>query len=52
MITHDISSVEYFADEVAVMYRGAVVERGPTADVLTRPRESYTEQLLSARLLV
>jgi ABC-type microcin C transport system duplicated ATPase subunit YejF len=52
MITHDIASVEYFADEVAVMYRGRIVERGATADVIGSPREAYTQRLLSARLSV
>ena len=52
MITHDIASVEYFADEVLVMYRGRVVERGPTAEVLQHPKEAYTQRLLSARLSV
>jgi ABC-type microcin C transport system duplicated ATPase subunit YejF len=52
MITHDIASVEYFADEVLVMYRGQIVERGPTAQVLNHPQEAYTQRLLSARLSV
>jgi ABC-type microcin C transport system duplicated ATPase subunit YejF len=52
MITHDIASVEYFADEVLVMYRGRIVERGPTAQVLGEPQEAYTKRLLSARLSV
>lgn len=52
MITHDIASVEYFADEVVVMYRGALVERGKTADVIADPRDAYTRKLLSARLFV
>ncbi len=52
MITHDIASVEYFADEVVVMYRGTLVERGKTADVIADPRDAYTRKLLSARLFV
>ena len=52
MITHDIASVEFFADEVAVMRHGRIVERGKTADVIGVPREDYTRALLSARLLV
>lgn len=52
MITHDIASVEFFADEVAVMHHGRIVERGKTADVIGSPREAYTQALLSARLLV
>ena len=52
MITHDIASVEYFADEVVVMYRGVLVERGKTAQVIADPRAPYTRKLLSARLFV
>lgn len=52
MITHDIASVEYFADEVVVMYRGRIVERGLTAEVIRNPRQDYTRRLLSARLSV
>ncbi|WP_029075959.1 ATP-binding cassette domain-containing protein [Kaistia adipata] len=52
MITHDLASVEYFADEVLVMYRGSIVERGPTASVLADPQQPYTKRLLSARLSV
>lgn len=52
MITHDIASVEYFADEVVVMYRGALVERGRAADIIANPGAPYTRKLLSARLFV
>ena len=52
MITHDIASVEFFADEVGVMHHGRIVERGRTADVIGAPREAYTQALLSARLPV
>lgn len=52
MITHDIASVEFFADEVAVMHHGRIVERGKTADIIGAPREDYTRALLSARLPV
>lgn len=52
MITHDIASVEFFADEVAVMHHGRIVEQGRTADVIGSPREAYTQALLSARLMV
>jgi peptide/nickel transport system ATP-binding protein len=47
-ITHDIASARYVADEVLVMYRGRIVEQGPTDDVLLDPRHAYTRLLLSA----
>jgi peptide/nickel transport system ATP-binding protein len=47
-ITHNLSVVEYLADEVAVMYRGRIVERGSADEVLQRPRHEYTQALLAA----
>jgi peptide/nickel transport system ATP-binding protein len=47
-ITHDLASARYVADEVLVMYRGQIVERGPTDEVLQRPLHAYTRLLLSA----
>ena len=47
-ITHNISVVAYLAHEVAVMYLGRVVERGPVDEVLDDPRHPYTRALLSA----
>jgi peptide/nickel transport system ATP-binding protein len=47
-ITHNISVVEYIADEVAVMYLGRIVERGTVDEVLSSPRHPYTQALLSA----
>ena len=47
-ITHNISVVEYIADEVAVMYLGRIVERGTVDEVLGNPRHPYTQALLSA----
>jgi peptide/nickel transport system ATP-binding protein len=47
-ITHNISVVSYLAERVAVMYLGRIVEEGPVADVLDRPRHPYTQALLSA----
>lgn len=47
-ITHDIAVVRYFCDSVAVMYRGRVVEEGPTAEVIGAPRHDYTRRLLAA----
>ncbi|MET8850789.1 ABC transporter ATP-binding protein [Amycolatopsis sp. NPDC004625] len=46
-ITHDLATARHFADDVVVLYRGQVVERGPAAEVILRPKHPYT-QLLAA----
>jgi ABC-type oligopeptide transport system ATPase subunit len=45
-ITHDLSVVQMIADQVVVMRRGSIVERGSTTDVLTNPQHPYTQLLL------
>lgn len=47
-ITHDLSVVRYLADEVAVMYLGQIVERGPTRRIFEAPAHPYTQGLLAA----
>jgi oligopeptide/dipeptide ABC transporter ATP-binding protein len=47
-ITHDMGVVAEIADRVVVMYAGAVVESGPVAAVLRRPRHPYTAALLAS----
>ena len=47
-ITHDIASARYLADQIAVMYRGQVVESGPALQVTDAPAHPYTQLLLSA----
>jgi len=47
-ITHNLSVVEYFAHEVAVMYLGRIVEYGTVSEVFTQPQHPYTKALLSA----
>jgi oligopeptide/dipeptide ABC transporter ATP-binding protein len=46
-ITHDMGTVAYFADRLAVMYLGRIVEMGPTRQVLSDPQHPYTRALLS-----
>jgi oligopeptide/dipeptide ABC transporter ATP-binding protein len=46
LITHDLGVVAEMAHDVAVMYAGQVVERGPVADVFESPQHPYTEALL------
>jgi oligopeptide/dipeptide ABC transporter ATP-binding protein len=45
-ITHDIQVARQVADEVAIMYGGHIVERGPADEVLDRPLHPYTQALL------
>jgi peptide/nickel transport system ATP-binding protein len=47
-ITHDIASARYLADEIAVMYAGKLIERGPATEVTDRPAHPYTQLLLAA----
>ncbi|HJP70592.1 MAG TPA: ABC transporter ATP-binding protein [Candidatus Limnocylindria bacterium] len=47
MITHDLSTVAAYADRIAVMYLGRIVEYGPTRAVLAAPRHPYAQALLS-----
>jgi oligopeptide/dipeptide ABC transporter ATP-binding protein len=46
-ITHDLGTVGYFADRVAVMYLGRIVEIGPTREILSNAAHPYTKALLS-----
>jgi oligopeptide/dipeptide ABC transporter ATP-binding protein len=46
-ITHDLSTVAYIADRIAVMYLGRIVEIGTAREVLNNPKHPYTRALLS-----
>jgi oligopeptide/dipeptide ABC transporter ATP-binding protein len=46
LITHDLGVVAEMVDEVAVMYAGRVVERGPVEQIFSSPQHPYTEALL------
>ncbi|MDD0815149.1 dipeptide ABC transporter ATP-binding protein [Curvibacter sp. HBC28] len=48
LITHDLQMVRRFADRVAVMENGHLVEQGPVAEVFARPQHAYTRQLLDS----
>jgi peptide/nickel transport system ATP-binding protein len=48
MITHDLGVVAELADDILVMYGGKTIERGPAADVFSRPEHPYTWGLLGS----
>lgn len=48
LVTHNMGVVADFADRVAVMLQGSIVETGGVEDVLLRPQHEYTERLLAA----
>jgi peptide/nickel transport system ATP-binding protein len=48
-ITHDLGVIAEIADDVAVMFRGKLVEQGPILDVFRSPRHPYTKGLLACR---
>jgi oligopeptide/dipeptide ABC transporter ATP-binding protein len=48
LITHNIAVAAYLSDMIAVMYAGNVVEFGPSADVLQKPRHPYTITLIKS----
>lgn len=47
-VTHDLATARHFAAEVMVMYRGEIVERGPSDEVILRPKHPYTQLLAAA----
>ena len=47
-ITHNIDVVRYFADDVAVMHQGKLVEQGSVTAVCEHPQHAYTRKLLEA----
>jgi microcin C transport system ATP-binding protein len=49
LITHDLNLVKRFADRVAVMEKGVLVEQGRTAEVIGRPQHPYTQNLVNSR---
>ncbi len=47
-ITHDLSVVNHFSDDIAVMYLGKIIEMGSADEIFTNPKHPYTNALLSA----
>jgi oligopeptide/dipeptide ABC transporter ATP-binding protein len=47
MITHDLSTAAHFADRIAVMYLGRIVEEGPAKEIVRNPQHPYTKALMS-----
>jgi oligopeptide transport system ATP-binding protein len=50
-ISHDLAIVRAMSDRILVMQAGRVVEEGPAEDIVTRPREAYTQELMRAASL-
>lgn len=50
MITHDMGVVAEIADDVAVMFRGRLVEKGPVEQIFQAPQHAYTKHLLGSVL--
>lgn len=48
LITHDIATVKYFCDRVLVLQHGKIVEQGDTEQVIYRPTQKYTKELITA----
>ncbi|MCQ8260232.1 ATP-binding cassette domain-containing protein [Streptococcus suis] len=49
-ISHDLNLVRQFADRIAVMYKGSLVEIGPAQDIFQNPQHPYTRYLLQSNL--
>ncbi len=47
-VTHDLGVVAQICDRVMLLFAGAVVESGPTADIISSPRHAYTRALIAA----
>ena len=47
MITHDLATAAHYADRIAVMYLGRIVEEGPAKQIVRAPRHPYTRALIS-----
>ena len=50
LVSHDLAVIRCLCDRVMIMRDGALVEEGPTAQVICRPREAYTRKLVDSVL--
>lgn len=48
LVTHDLGMAAEFCHEIAVMYAGQIVERGPTDEIIEHPKHPYTQGLLKS----
>lgn len=51
-ITHDVSVISHIADEVIVLNKGKLVDRGPFSEILKNPKDAYTKLLIEKKLAV
>lgn len=49
-ISHDLHTVRFVSDRIAVMHHGEIIESGPTEEVFNDPQDTYTKTLLAAAL--
>lgn len=49
-ISHDLNAVRYMCDQIAVMYKGEIIEKGSCEDVLSAPQAPYTQTLIENAL--
>ena len=47
-ISHDLDVVRFMSDQMIVMHKGEIVERGAAADIYANPQHPYTQELLGA----
>ena len=51
-ITHDVSVISHIADEIIVLNKGKLVDRGPFSEILKNPKDAYTKLLIEKKLAV
>lgn len=47
-VTHDIDSIKYLCDEIIIINKGLVIEKGSTIEVLENPKDDYTKKLINS----